>query len=568
MRYLALACDYDGTIARDGVLADSTAAALERLRASGRKLILVTGRELDDLMRVCSRLDLFDRVVAENGALLYRPDTHDQKVLTEPPSARLVEALRERGVSPLSVGQSIIATWEPNEKVVIELIRDLGLELHVVFNKGAVMILPSGVNKATGLAVALEDLSLSAHNCVGVGDAENDHAFLRLCEAAVVVANALPALKERADLVTAGPNGAGVIELVERLLAADLAELAPRLTRHAILLGRRDDGEEVKIDPYGVSVLVAGPSESGKSTFAVGFIERLAEQGFQFCVVDPEGDYPALGEAVTLGTVDAPPNLGGVIEVLAQPKRNATVNLLGLPLADRPAFFESLMARLEELRAKTSHPHWIVIDEAHHMIPPASVIAGRSRAEDLTSFLMITVHPDQVAAPVLAGVEVVVGVGDPESVITAFCRTLGVAPPPMSPVALVAGDVLVWLRSSGAPPFRVRTVPGRSERRRHIRKYAQGDLGEDRSFYFRGPEAKLNLRAQNLALFVQLADGVDDATWLHHLRQGDYSAWFRAHIKDEELANEVAQIEAAPGSAAESKAAVRRAIEQRYTLSA
>jgi len=451
---------------------------------------------------------------------------------------------------------------------VIELIRDLGLELHVVFNKGAVMILPSGVNKATGLAAALEDLSLSAHNCVGVGDAENDHAFLRLGEAAVVVANALPALKERADLVTAGPNGAGVVELVECLLATDLAELAPRLTRHAILLGRRDDGEEVKIDPYGVSVLVAGPSESGKSTFAVGFIERLAEQGFQFCVVDPEGDYPALGEAVTLGTVDAPPNLSGVIEVLAQPKRNATVSLLGLPLADRPAFFESLMVRLEELRTKTGHPHWIVIDEAHHMIPPASVIAGRSRAEDLTSFLMITVHPEQVAAPVLAGVQVVVGLGDPEGVITAFCRTLGLEPPPLSPIPLVAGDLLVWLRSSGVPPFRVRTVPGRSERRRHIRKYAQGDLGEDRSFYFRGPDGKLNLRAQNLALFVQLADGVDDATWLHHLRQGDYSGWFRARIKDEELANEVAQIEAAPGTAAESKAAVRRAIEQRYTLSA
>ncbi|HUG37317.1 MAG TPA: type IV secretory system conjugative DNA transfer family protein, partial [Candidatus Limnocylindrales bacterium] len=333
--------------------------------------------------------------------------------------------------------------------------------------------------------------------------------------------------------------------------------------------GRRDDGEEVKIDPYGVSMLVAGPSGSGKSTFAVGFIERVAEQSFQFCVVDPEGDYPALGEAVHLGTVDAAPDLGGVTEVLAQPRRNAIVNLLGLPLADRPAFFESLMARLEELRAKTGHPHWIVIDEAHHMIPPASVIASRSRAEDLTGFLMITVHPEEVAAPVLAGVEVVVGVGEaPESVITAFCRTLDLEPPPMSPVELASGDVLVWLRSSGAPPFRIRPVPGRSERRRHVRKYAQGDLGEDRSFYFKGPEGKLNLRAQNLALFVQLADGVDDATWLHHLRQGGYSSWFREAIKDEELANEAAQIEAAPGSADESKAAVRRAVEQRYTLSA
>ena len=48
----------------------------------------------------------------------------------------------------------------------------------MIFNKGAVMILPSGVNKATGLAAALEELGLSPHNVVGVGDAENDHAFL------------------------------------------------------------------------------------------------------------------------------------------------------------------------------------------------------------------------------------------------------------------------------------------------------------------------------------------------------------------------------------------------------
>lgn len=567
MRYLALACDYDGTIASAGHVGEPTLDALGRLRASGRRLILVTGRELSDLIRVFPRVDLFDRVVAENGAVLYRPESREQKVLTEPPSERLVEALRRRGVSPLSVGQAIVSTCEPNETAVIELIRDLGLELHVVFNKGAVMVLPSGVNKATGLTVALDELSLSPHNCVGVGDAENDHAFLRLCEAAVGVDNALPALKERADLVTAAPDGAGVVELIERLLATDLAELVPRLTRHAILLGRRDDGEEVRVEPFGASILVAGASGSGKSTVAVGFIERLAEQGFQFCLIDPEGDYPAIGEAVTLGTADTGPTVAGVIEVLAQPRRNAIVNLLGVPLADRPAFFESLLPRLEELRGGAGHPHWIVVDEAHHMLPAGPATPDASRVEQLPGLLMITVHPEQVAVAALASVEVVVGVGDAaERVIVDFCRSLGIAHPRTSQVPLASGDVLAWLRSSGESPFRIRTVPGRSERRRHVRKYAQGELAEYKSFYFRGPEGKLNLRAQNLALFVQLAEGVDDATWLHHLRKGEYSAWLRKAIKDEELASEVAQIEAAGGPAAETRAKVRRAIEQRYTL--
>jgi HAD superfamily hydrolase (TIGR01484 family) len=569
MRYLALACDYDGTIAGNGVLAAPTIEALGRLRASGRKLILVTGRELPDLERVCPRLDLFDRVVAENGALLYRPPGREQKLLAEEPSARLIEALRRRDVRPLSVGHAIVSTCEPNETVVIQTIRDLGLELHVVFNKGAVMVLPSGVNKATGLTAALDELSLSPHNCVGVGDAENDHAFLALCEAAVVVDNALPALKERADLVTAGADGAGVAELVERLLASDLAELAPRLTRHAILLGRRAGGEPVHVEPYGASILVAGASGSGKSTFAVGFIERLAEQGFQFCLIDPEGDYPTVGEAVTLGTADTQPTVAGIVEVLAQPRRNAIVNLVGLPLADRPGFFESLLPRLEELRARSGHPHWIVVDEAHHLLPAGAGMPERSRVDALPGLLMVTVHPELVAPPALEGVEVVVGVGDgAERMVDDFCLALGIAHPRTGARAPDAGDVLAWLRSSGEPPFALQTVPGRSERRRHVRKYAQGELGEYKSFYFRGPEGKLNLRAQNLAIFVQLAEGVDEETWLHHLRKGEYSAWFRRAIKDEELADEAARIETEGGTAAGTREAVRRAIEQRYTLGA
>lgn len=223
MRYLALATDYDGTIAHDGVVDVPTLAALDRLRASGRKLILVTGRELDDLFATFAHCDKFDRVVAENGALVYRPDTKDVRVLTEPPPERFVAELRRRGVAPLSVGRTIVATVEPHEHAVLTAIRELGLEWHVIFNKGSVMALPSGVTKATGLTPVLADLGLRPEQVVGVGDAENDHAFLTTCGCAVAVANALPSVRERADLVTAGARGAGVTELIDRLLADDLA---------------------------------------------------------------------------------------------------------------------------------------------------------------------------------------------------------------------------------------------------------------------------------------------------------------------------------------------------------
>jgi hypothetical protein len=225
VRYLLLACDYDGTIAKDGHVDEATMAAFDRLRASGRKLMLVTGREIEDLQHVFPKLETFDRIVAENGGLLYFPKTGEERLLCAPPEPRLLTTLAERHVAPLSVGRTIVATWHPHEETVLHVIRDLGLELHVIFNKGAVMILPSGVNKATGLRAALSDLEISPHNCIGVGDAENDHAFLEMCAVSVAVANALPSLKERADLVTVGDHGAGVTELIDQIVADDLAML-------------------------------------------------------------------------------------------------------------------------------------------------------------------------------------------------------------------------------------------------------------------------------------------------------------------------------------------------------
>jgi HAD superfamily hydrolase (TIGR01484 family) len=221
MHYQALACDYDGTLAHDGKVTPATIAALERLRASGRLLLLVSGRELEDLEHTFSHLHLFERAVLENGALLFEPANRRERILAECPPQVFVDQLRARGVAPLSLGRVIVATWVPHEKIVLETIHELGLELQVIFNKGAVMILPSGVNKATGLKAALEELELPPEAVVGVGDAENDHAFLELCGLSAAVANALPAVKQRAKLVLADDHGKGVEELIEHLIRAE-----------------------------------------------------------------------------------------------------------------------------------------------------------------------------------------------------------------------------------------------------------------------------------------------------------------------------------------------------------
>jgi HAD superfamily hydrolase (TIGR01484 family) len=222
MRYAALASDYDGTLAERGQVDEATVAALERLRDAGWRLILVTGREIEGLLEAFPRADLFDRVVAENGALLYCPATRQKRPLSERPPEEFVAALRAKDVAPLAIGRVIVATVHPNEAVVLDTIRELGLALRVILNKGAVMVLPSGVDKASGLQAALVDLGLSPRDVVAVGDAENDQAFLNLCGCSVAVANALPMLKQHADVVTDAACGAGVVELIDRILAEDL----------------------------------------------------------------------------------------------------------------------------------------------------------------------------------------------------------------------------------------------------------------------------------------------------------------------------------------------------------
>jgi hydroxymethylpyrimidine pyrophosphatase-like HAD family hydrolase len=233
MQYQALASDFDGTLAHDSHVSPETLAALKALQDSGRKLILVTGRELPELESVFPEFPIFDVIVAENGGLLSWPREQKQEVLGEPVPEKFVAEIVRRGVQPFSVGKVVFATWRPHEGPVLEVIQSLGIEYHIIFNKRAVMVLPSGVNKASGLAKALKRLKISPQNVVGIGDAENDHAFLDSCCVAVAVQNALPSLKERCDLVTSGDHGAGGDELIARMLSDDLQSLGPRRPRKA-----------------------------------------------------------------------------------------------------------------------------------------------------------------------------------------------------------------------------------------------------------------------------------------------------------------------------------------------
>ncbi|MGH8138422.1 MAG: HAD family hydrolase [Steroidobacteraceae bacterium] len=454
MRYLALCCDYDGTLATDGRVLPATVAAVERLIASGRRVVLVTGRELDDLRGVCPRLDLFQYVVAENGALLYEPATRKEMPLAQRPPESFIAALRARGVGPISVGRIVVATWEPHEAAVLETIKDQGLELQVIFNKGAVMVLPAGVNKASGLSAALQRLGLSTHNAVAIGDAENDHALLGLCECGVAVANALPTLKEAASFVTTADHGAGVAELIGALLADDLASHEPDLIRHHILLGWDRAEREVRIRPYGENVLVAGTPDGQKATLVGGLLERLAASGYTYCVVDAHGAYESSPGAVSLGAADRPASVDEILKLFRSPDQSGVINLAGLTPADRPRFVGILIPQLAQQCAQIGLPHWLVVDGDFAW----TVAKDTSAPAKLANVLRIMARPSLVAPSVLASVNLLIAIGNtPQAMFEEFCRVTGAPAPHMDAVSLNPGEALAWRpQARGSAPFKLR----------------------------------------------------------------------------------------------------------------
>lgn len=395
MRYRALACDYDGTLATNGRVDAATLASLQQWIDAGRKLLLVTGRELPELKLVLPELAMFHFVVAENGGLLYVPATGETRTVAAPPPPEFVATLSARGVGPISVGHSIVATWHPHENTVLDTIQQMGLELQVIFNKGAVMILPSGVNKATGLASALKTLELSRHAVVAIGDAENDHAFLQFSRIGVAVDNALDALKQRAEIVTAGDHGQGVQQLIARLLADDLQDI-PTPRRHQIGL----PGEPGKLWSPGEEHLVITVDDADERTTSDWLLQELATKGYQVCRFTC--DMPDMAEGSThapqetvVGSPEQLPTADEVVQHLIRPNQQVRVILCAHGPDDRRQRFSEIWDRLQKFICERGRPQVVMLPQ------PNERIDLHLKVENLvTSVPSVIVHQLESAAPI------------------------------------------------------------------------------------------------------------------------------------------------------------------------
>jgi hydroxymethylpyrimidine pyrophosphatase-like HAD family hydrolase len=216
----ALACDGDGTLTTRKILARKTAHALDEWQASGHKLILTTGETMAELKKF-PEIERFDLVVAENGALLYWPDSRKTRRLASSPPSGFANALRRRRIPGLILGETIVSTKRPHDRALREAIAECGIDWVIIYNRQDAMALPPGVDKAFGLRFAAKELDLSCEEIVSVGDAENDIPLVCCCGTGVAVATAVPALKKQAALIVEHGSGAGVVELIRGLMAAE-----------------------------------------------------------------------------------------------------------------------------------------------------------------------------------------------------------------------------------------------------------------------------------------------------------------------------------------------------------
>ena len=357
------AVDVDGTLTSGGRVSVEALDAIDRARRNGLRVVLVTGRIGAELAAEFPHIaDHVDALVLENGAVVVTDGrTHPQAA---PVDRVLDDALAERAV-PFRRGEVLLAIDGEHTATVVEVIGMLGLDCQIVRNRAALMVLPAGVTKGTGLGAVLTEMNLSLHNTVAVGDAENDLSLFGMAEIGAAVANAVPSVRDHADLVIDKENGAGVADLLTGPHLSGARRWCP--PRWWVEIGTFDDGTPVKIPGSQARMLVTGPAGSGKS-YLVGLLaERWIESGYCVLVLDPEGDHVELGELSQVEVVDARHHLPQPDELVdtLHPHTSIVVDLSGLAAPHKMDYLHRLRSAASVHREARGFPHWTIYDEAH-----------------------------------------------------------------------------------------------------------------------------------------------------------------------------------------------------------
>jgi hydroxymethylpyrimidine pyrophosphatase-like HAD family hydrolase len=514
-RYRGFAIDYDGTLAESEAASPAVLEAVAEVRGSGRRVVLVTGRIMDELRAVFPDVQAhFDAIVAENGCILVSSSGRSS-ALADPIDPSLGRALEANGV-PYRTGEVLLATKAAYAPALLDAIEGIGLELQLIRNRSELMVLPSGTNKGTGLIAALAEVGVDRHNVVAIGDAENDHSLFAASEIGVAVGNAIDSLKDHADVVLSQENGHGVASFLRQVVNGDLALVEP--ARWQVELGKFADGGAVRIPAAAVGIGIYGESGGGKSYLAGLLAEGLLRLEYRTCVIDPEGDHTGLAElpgVVVVGGSNPLPAVDDVISILL--RAGASV-VLDMSLHDdmaRASYARQLVKACQASREQTGLPHCLIVDEAHSVFGPAGTLGPL--AVSAAGLCLVTYRPDLLSHFAHERLDYRITVRSVD-------------------------DALIEARQAGGRRFR--PAPRRCRHGRHAEKYMTAILPAHRRFHFLAGHVPTGRSAGSLREFRDEVAFAPDAVLLHHARQRDFSRWLRDLCRDCELAKSVARIEA------------------------
>jgi len=548
MKFRALALDYDGTIALEGMLNQDVKTAIQEARARGIVVVLVTGRVLSELRRLAGDLQFLDAVVAENGAVLSLPNGH-LRMISRPPPHGFLEELRRRRIE-FTVGQCVVEADAGSALPILSVVRDLELPLTLLFNRSRLMILPQGVSKGVGLREAFATLRLSAHNAIAIGDAENDHDLLAACEIGVAVGWGSQILKEQADEVLLGDGPGAVAGYIRR--AVEELRLPPgRISRYRLTLGTAEDGRPLTVAIRGRTVLIAGEPRSGKSWVTGLACEQLILQGYSVCVIDPEGDYRTLETlpgVVVFGGDDPPPQLPDVARALRHPDMSVVVDLSHVPYLEKIEYVYALLPMLAALRRSTGLPHRIIVDEAHYFLHKPNIrelLDFNLGGYTFVTYRLSDLHPDLRKA-----VEAIIvkRTTDPQDVQTliAMAGNRSVASEwkaIFGSLTISQAALLPRAEEAEGKLRRFELIPRLTSHVRHKAKYLDIELIEEQAFVFTDHGVPVGIPARTLKEFILSLKKCPLRVLDGHARRGDFSRWITRAFHDHLLASAVRKAE-------------------------
>ncbi len=548
MKFCVLALDFDGTMAEQDKAHPAVLAALREARMRGIVLVLVTGRILTELQKVAEDLDVFDAVVAENGAVLALPNKHT-RILGRPPPLALMNELCRLKVN-FKFGDCILEADASASPRILQAIQEMELPLVLAFNRSRVMVLPQGISKATGLRAALHMLRLSLRNTIAIGDGENDFQLLEASEIGVAVAEGSQSLLAIADEVLSGPGPAAVADYIRRALESTRLP-SSEVDRRRVLLGHTPDGRPLEMAVHGRIILVAGDPRSGKSWITGQICEQLILQGYCLCVIDPEGDYAlleALPGVIVFSGGETPPKLSDVARVLRYPDISVVIDLSQATHSEKVEYLDTLLPMIAGLRQNTGHPHWIVVDEAHYFLHEPTF---RQRLDiELAGYMLVTHQVGNLHPDLLHEIEsiIVTKLTNPQEA-RALSARYGRAGEEAQWESLLAGlamDEAAFLPTVDSPKRCLRrfNVAGRlTPHVRHRAKYLEVPMREHHAFVFTCNNQSFGMPARSLREFVMMIERVPDTALDGHARRCDFSRWLAEVFGDEPLAAEIRKVE-------------------------